>query len=137
MRDRVAWLLSGGCACAVLGLSGTLGPEAAGQGAAVQLGLPACGFRTLTGIPCPGCGLTTSFVHLTHGEWVDAAFANPLGVPLWLLAIGAVPVSVWAAVRGVPVSAVGRRVEVRALASLLCVALFTSWLTRVFTTLLG
>ena len=29
-----------------------------------QLGLPPCNFVTLTGYPCPACGMTTSFALL-------------------------------------------------------------------------
>lgn len=40
-------------------------------------GLP-CPLRTLTGIPCPFCGLTTATVAFTHGQWGAAAAASPL-----------------------------------------------------------
>ena len=42
-----------------------------------------CGFHALFGIPCPGCGLTRSFVHLAHGRWAQSWRAHHLG---WLLA---------------------------------------------------
>lgn len=37
-------------------------------------GIPVCLFRYLTGLPCPGCGLTRAFSSLLHGR-VQAAFA--------------------------------------------------------------
>lgn len=57
-------------------------PAASGVGTHLQLGLPPCGFRTLAGLPCPACGLTTSFAHLARGQLVNAWQAQPLGVLL-------------------------------------------------------
>ena len=45
-----------------------------------------CGFKNMTGLPCPGCGLTHSFCALAKGN-VAVAFAfNALG-PLLFLAL--------------------------------------------------
>jgi hypothetical protein len=44
---------------------------------------PTCMSRELFGLPCPGCGLTRSFVHLAHGDWSAAWRSHRLG---WLLA---------------------------------------------------
>ena len=42
-----------------------------------------CGFKNVTGLPCPGCGLTHSFCALGKGE-ISAAFSfNLLGPPLF------------------------------------------------------
>ena len=41
-----------------------------------------CPFYTLTGLPCPGCGLTRAFVCLSHGRWHEAWHWHPLG---WLI----------------------------------------------------
>ncbi len=56
-------------------------------------GLP-CPLRTLTGVPCPFCGLTTATVALTHGNWPAAAAASPLACLVAGLAIGTAPVLV-------------------------------------------
>ncbi|MFA5787399.1 MAG: DUF2752 domain-containing protein [Actinomycetota bacterium] len=42
-----------------------------------------CPLRAVTGIPCPLCGLTTSFVALSHGRFHQAFAANPLGPLLY------------------------------------------------------
>ncbi len=64
-----------------------LTPHPAGLGTHRALGLPKCLFLEWTGLPCPGCGLTTSFTHLLHGHWREAFAAHALG-PLLFLAFG-------------------------------------------------
>ena len=41
-----------------------------------------CPFYNLTGLPCPGCGLTRAFVCLGHGQWSESLHWHPLG---WLV----------------------------------------------------
>jgi Protein of unknown function (DUF2752) len=46
-----------------------------------------CGFKNLTGLPCPGCGLTHSFCALGKGD-ITAAFGfNLLGPALFLVLV--------------------------------------------------
>jgi hypothetical protein len=52
------------------------------------LGLPSpCGFFMLTGLPCPGCGLTRSFVCCGHGHLLEAFVWHPLGPFLFVATI--------------------------------------------------
>ncbi|HXG65970.1 MAG TPA: DUF2752 domain-containing protein [Blastocatellia bacterium] len=44
-----------------------------------------CGFKNVTGLPCPGCGLTHSFCALGKGDLALAFAFNLLGPPLFLL----------------------------------------------------
>jgi hypothetical protein len=39
-----------------------------------------CPFRALTGLPCPGCGLTRSWVYAAHGWWRESFASNPFGL---------------------------------------------------------
>src|SRR5262249_6563994 len=64
-----------------------------------QIGLPPCNFVTLTGKPCPACGMTTSFALLVRGDVRASAKANWVGTTLaatwaallvWCLASAAV-----------------------------------------------
>ena len=61
--------------------------------ATVDDGPVICPFRLLTGLPCPGCGLTRSWAYLMHGHWSDGVAANPFGI-LTLLSVVAVVVAV-------------------------------------------
>ncbi|MFD0519428.1 DUF2752 domain-containing protein [Paractinoplanes durhamensis] len=53
-----------------------------------------CPLRTLTGVPCPACGLTTAAVALVRGEFGAAFGANPLIFVLAALAVAVVPLVV-------------------------------------------
>ncbi len=47
-----------------------------------QLGLPPCTFYYTTGLPCPSCGMTTSFALLMHGDVKNSLRANAVGTLL-------------------------------------------------------
>ena len=44
-----------------------------------------CGFKALTGLPCPGCGLTHSFCAIGKGDLRKAFAFNAVGPPLYLV----------------------------------------------------
>jgi Protein of unknown function (DUF2752) len=53
----------------------------------IDLPLPElCTMRRMTGINCPGCGLTRSFIALAHGDVRSSWLYNPAGI-LWFAAI--------------------------------------------------
>lgn len=43
-----------------------------------------CLFKTITGIGCPGCGMTRAFLELAEGNFIAAFHLNPFSVPFFL-----------------------------------------------------
>ncbi|WP_421119960.1 DUF2752 domain-containing protein [Aquihabitans daechungensis] len=60
-------------------------------GRAVSIHAPACPLRAVTGVPCPGCGMTRLADAVVHGRFREAAGADLAGVAvLGVLAVVAV-----------------------------------------------
>ncbi|MBC8139678.1 MAG: DUF2752 domain-containing protein [Fibrella sp.] len=60
-----------------------LPPPASGGGSAHLLGLPTlCPLRAITGIACPGCGMTRALCLCCHGRFVEAITLYHPVVPL-------------------------------------------------------
>jgi hypothetical protein len=49
--------------------------------------LPGCQFRRLTGLQCPGCGMTRATYAVLHGHFGQAFGLNPLGMVLLPVAL--------------------------------------------------
>jgi hypothetical protein len=93
MHVRTVSILSRPAMLALIGLA---------VGSALQLnwltsGPAFCPFKMLTGLPCPGCGLTRSAVAFLHGDLSTSAFFHPLGAPMVIavVLIGIVDAWVW------------------------------------------
>jgi hypothetical protein len=65
---------------------------------------PVCPLFQLTGLHCPGCGLTRGFHALFHGDFIGAIDYNIL-IPLYVLFFGYLTLSLtFTAIRGVGLS---------------------------------
>lgn len=62
----------------------------------VAAGPVLCPLRRMTGVPCPFCGMTTSFSHLAGGRFWESFVASPLGPVLFIGTVIAVVVLVGA-----------------------------------------
>jgi hypothetical protein len=128
---RSVWALVAVAAAAVLYVARTLEPDARGHGTHEQLGLPPCGFLEWTGIPCPGCGLTTAFAHLARGEVVAAFQANPGALPLFTLTLFAVPFAAAGAATGLRFEPVVVNRTTSRVAVVVVATLILGWVLRV------
>jgi len=78
--------LAAAAALAVAVLGGLL--HLAGYQLASALpGVPLCPFNALTGLPCPGCGMTRAFLALGRLDFAGAYASNPLSFPLAALMV--------------------------------------------------
>lgn len=107
-RDHLTGALVAGGSLALLVTSAVLAPSDAGHGTHQQLGLPACGWASGMGFPCPTCGMTTSFAHAADGGIIAAAAVQPAGLVLALLVAGAFWAGLAAAVSGGSAATLGR-----------------------------
>jgi len=80
-------------ALAVLVIAVKLPPSPTGEGTHTGIGLQRCDFLATTGLPCPTCGMTTSFAWFVRANWVASFYVQPMGFAL-ALATGAL---FWAA----------------------------------------
>ena len=81
-------------------LAGLLRPDPRGRGTHQQLGLPPCSLLVVAGIPCPACGMTTSWALATKGQFREAFATHVSGTLLALLALAAGFVASIVAVQG-------------------------------------
>lgn len=76
LRGHLLWF---GAWLGVTGVAAWLRPSEVGHGTHTQLGLPPCPAAFILHRPCPGCGLTTSWTRLLHGDIAGAFSAHWLG----------------------------------------------------------
>src|SRR5689334_15070226 len=82
-NDELSWK---GRAAALLVVAARLNPSPKGVGSHRQLGLQECQFEARTGLPCPTCGMTTSFAHFVRGNIIASFWVQPMGTVLALMA---------------------------------------------------
>jgi hypothetical protein len=91
------------CAClALLITAARLEPSPTGIGTHTQLGLEACAFEARTGIPCPSCGMTTSFAWFARGNFAASIYNQPMGALLALLTVIAFWTGLYVSISGRP-----------------------------------
>jgi hypothetical protein len=82
-------------ASSVLAVARWLKPAVRGYGTHTQLGLPPCNFLRLTHLPCPSCGLTTSFAWAARFHFWQAFLASPFGVLAFFFTALLIPTAIF------------------------------------------
>lgn len=98
----IAALVAVACG-AVLGVAATLTPSPKGVGTHTQLGLPPDPILEATGVPMPGCGMTTSFAWFVRGNLLASMYVEPMGTLLAAATAAAVLLGSFVAITGRPV----------------------------------
>lgn len=76
-------------------------------GATLAQGLWSCPFKSVTGLPCPTCGLTRAALALSRFEFVEAFVGYPLQSALWTVFLVGGAVAGGLALLGRPLPAFG------------------------------
>jgi hypothetical protein len=93
-RDQHNYLALISLSVIVLIIARILQPSSQGIGTHEQIGLPPCTFHRLTGIPCPSCGLTTSFAHAARLDFIASLTTQPFGLIAFCLTFFCIPLSI-------------------------------------------
>lgn len=99
---RWAWAgVALGC-IGVLGVARSLEPDPRGYGTHQQLSVYRypCSFVLTSGLPCPTCGMTTSFSLIMHGRFLTAFKVQPAGAVLCLATVALTALALSATVFG-------------------------------------
>ncbi|MDZ4773604.1 MAG: DUF2752 domain-containing protein [Planctomycetota bacterium] len=127
------WLLLGFGVAAiaiVVVLAIVVEPDARGFGTHEKLGLPACIPMERWGVPCPGCGVTTSVALAWHGQVWASIRNQPFG---FVTAIALPSYSLWAistALRGRNLASEVSRWRMGRLGVALVAVMALSWLFK-------
>ena len=87
VRDRFIGLTLFVPSATVLVIARWLTPDPAGVGTHQQLGLAGCFFIEQWALPCPMCGMTTTFSLMAHFSPLQALMNQPFGVILFFLTL--------------------------------------------------
>ena len=111
-------------------LAARLEPDPRGFGTHQRLGFPPCTFQSMFNIPCPSCGMTTSFANAVRGRFGDAARANPAGLMLAIICALQIPWCWVSIVRGRLWKVSQPDVALLWLIAVVCVAGALQWVFR-------
>jgi Protein of unknown function (DUF2752) len=114
----------------VLGVARRLDPAARGYGTHTELGLPPCTFLRLTHLPCPSCGMTTSFAWAARMDFWQAFLANPFGLLLFFGTVALIPAAIFLMWRRIPLRQITESAQFTRAVYVGTALLFASWIFK-------
>lgn len=136
-RGRLLALAVALVCLAGLCIAATLPPSPKGFGSHTRLGLAPCQMMQLTGLPCPTCGMTTSWAWLAHGNIPASFYVQPMGTVLAIMAGCCVWGGFYVAATGRPVHRLLRPVSGRYYFIVLLAFAIGAWGWKIFIHLNG
>lgn len=109
-----------------------LKPNPTGMSTHVGLHLQPCEFLNRTGLPCPSCGMTTSFAHFARGNLAGSFYVQPMGCLLAILAAATFWISGYIAVTGRPVQRMFRLLPTKYLLFSFLTFAMVAWVWKIF-----
>jgi len=85
LSGRLLWLATSLGCLAVLAVALVVHPDRSGVGSHRQAGFVRCQFLDRSGVPCPTCGMTTSFAYFARGQVIGSLYVQPMGAVLAVL----------------------------------------------------
>lgn len=98
----IALAVAVGC-LAVLIMAAGLTPSPSGVASHKGLGLQSCALLERTSVPCPSCGMTTSFTWFVRGNLPASMYVQPMGMALAFAAACCVWAGAYIAITGRPI----------------------------------
>src|SRR3954468_13240529 len=114
--DPGARLVALGIAAACLGVlltAARLTPDPSGTSTHTQLGMQSCQFLSRTGLPCPSCGMTSSFAWFVRGNLLASLYVQPMGTALAALASVTFWIALYIACTAKPIGRLMRMIPTR------------------------
>lgn len=103
LYGRALALSVAGTCLAVIVTALQLRPSPEGVGTHQNMGLLACSMLATTGIPCPSCGMTTSFAWFFKGHLLASLYVQPAGFLAAYLTIVVACFSLYEGLTGRPI----------------------------------
>src|SRR5208337_1636699 len=114
----------------VLGVARRLDPAVRGYGTHTELGLPPCNFLRLTHLPCPSCGMTTSFAWAARMDFWQAFQANPFGLLLFFGTVALIPACIFLMWRRIPLRRITESAQFNTTVHVATALFFASWIFK-------
>jgi hypothetical protein len=85
LGGRIVAMVVAAAALSLLVIATVIKPSPKGIGTHLSIGFEPCQFERISKLPCPTCGMTTSFAWFVRGNWMASFYVQPMGFVLALV----------------------------------------------------